>query len=396
MPVPVAASTLGASALRRRMSPLALLTGPLLFACFAGGCSGSTDDLSGPSDQTDGTGGTILTGGAAGSGSTAGAAGDEPGGAAGSPGIGGQATGGSGGTTGTGGSTQTGGSSGGGTGGGSGGGGSTCYREDYHPTADLSDLRSAYAPQHWLDTMLDTLERRHPDGFSLMDQMKADPWLQQDFPTYFEMSDWEGMIFAVDTACHEETHGWDYERALSTPGRHAFYLRANLTLTAPKLSFFPRNELLSYAQQGGSVTAFYDDYLTGEQGTYDFVALADELNAYINGLACATSVGDQFDDEYMVSYRDGVAAHVLFLLFYIKHARTSYPSLYAQWKADADWQKFVRFSWARAHYWTDESMTYAFYGIDDAPIWARINQQDNRLEMENFTGQSPDAVACTP
>ena len=76
--------------------------------------------------------------------------------------------------------------------------------------------------------------------------------------------------------------------------------------------------------------------------------------------------------------------------------RTSYPSLYAQWKADADWQKFVRFSWARAHYWTDESKTYPFYGIDDAPIWARINQQDNRAEMENFTGQSPDAVACTP
>lgn len=361
---------------RRRLTLLVVLLSASVAAC---GNPDSEGDLYG---GFSGTGGVVVGGSSGGGGSA---------GAAGTMGASGQAAGG----VATGGAAGTPGASGA-SGAGSGGTSGTCYAEEFDAGSDLSDLESSYAPQHWLDGMLGVLERRHPDGFSLMDQMKTDPWLLQDFPTYFELDTWEGMIFAVDTACHEETHGWDYEHALHTPGSHMFYLRDDLSITAPKLSFFPRNELLSYVQQGGSVTSIYDDYLVGEQGTYDFVALADEINAYINGLACATTVGDQFSDGYSVSYRDGVAAHMLFLLYYLKHARTSYPSLYAQWKADASWTMFVRYSWARARFWTQTSQPFSFYGIDDAVIWARVNEPENLVEIEQFTGEAPDAVACHP
>ena len=48
----------------------------------------------------------------------------------------------------------------------------------------------------------------------MLDAMKTDPWLDNEFPQYFDLSSWDGMIASIDTACHEETHGWDFDQAL--------------------------------------------------------------------------------------------------------------------------------------------------------------------------------------
>lgn len=376
-------STLVCSSLRGRAS-WALALALSVAACSA--TDGSSTTYFGPS-QTGGAAGEPPSSGGGGGGGTAGqvpgSGGASTGGAAGAPGSGGQTSGGAGGTAGTGGTGGTGGST-------------PCYQEVYYPTVGLSDLSDSYSAQTWLPSMLGLLDRRHPNGFALLDEMKSDPWLVQDFPQYFDLQTWDGMILAIDTACHEETHGWDYEHALDTPGKHAFYLRADLTVTAAKLGFFPRSEILGDVQQGGSVTSIYDDYLVGEEGSYDFIALADELNAYINGLACATAAGDQFDAGSARSYRDGVAAHALFLLYYLKVAREDHPALYGEWQADADWQRFVRLSWARARFWTDKAKAFPTHGISDDEIWARVNRAENLAELGQFTSQPPDDVACHP
>ena len=99
-----------------------------------------------------------------------------------------------------------------------------------------------------------------------------------------------------------------------------------------------------------SSTANYDStYLTGTQGSYDFVALADELNAYTNGLSCIAAVSDQIGSG--ISARDGVAASLYYLELYLKRARTAHPTVYAALQASPEWIRFVRYAWARGMLW---------------------------------------------
>ena len=356
------------------------------------GASGAGDTGSGAGSSSGtgagdtGSGGSGAHGGSGGSGAGGTGAG---GSGAGDTGAGGSGAGGSGGS-------GAGGSGGSGTGGSGGVGGNGCYTEGWDGSVSLSDLQSGYSGNQWLSSMLETLGRRYSNGWYLLDQMKTDPWLTSSFPQYFELGSWGGMIEAIDTACHEESHGYDFDESLGFPGEHLYYMGSNLEVIAPELSFFPRYEILSAVQQGGSVTSMYDStYLTGTQGSYDFIFLADELTAYINGLACATAVADHLGG-YGYSFRDGAASHLYYLQIYLRIARTQHPSLYNQWRADADWQQFVRFSWARGHFWTDAAMAHANLGINDAAIWARINQPANLDEIEQFTGEDPASVACNP
>lgn len=276
---------------------------------------------------------------------------------------------------------------------GSGGGG--CYADPHDAGASLADLKASYTSSGWLTTMLKVLDRRFDTGWFVVDAMKNDPWLKNDLPSYYSMATWSGMIEAIDTACHEETHGYDFDQALKVPGKHVYFHGPAQALVVPKLDFFPRQEILSEVQTGGSVTPSYDKtYLTGTQGTYGFIFLADELTAYINGLACVTAVVDHLDQGS--SFRDGVASHLYYLEVYLRVARTKHPGLYAQWKADPSWQKFVRLAWARGRYWYTEALPYPLLGSKDAPIWARVEAPENRDEIALFTGEDPDQVACSP
>jgi hypothetical protein len=80
----------------------------------------------------------------------------------------------------------------------------------------------------------------------------------------------------------------------------------------------------------------------------------------------------------------------------LRVARTQHPNLYESWKRDRDWQTFVRYSWARGHFWTEASMSFPSLGIADAAIWQRINDPQNRDEIALYTGDDPTVVACTP
>jgi len=275
------------------------------------------------------------------------------------------------------------------------GGGDGCYAEAHEPSASLADLKSAYTSSGWLTSMLKVLDRRFDNGWFVVDTMKNDPWLKNELPSYYSMKTWSGMIEAIDTACHEETHGYDFDQALKTPGKHVYFHGQGQAVVVPKLDFFPRSEILAEVQAGGSVTTSYDKtYLTGSQGSYGFVFLGDELTAYINGLACVTAVVDHLDQGS--SFRDGVASHLYYLETYLRVARTKHPSLYATWKADASWQKFVRLAWARGRYWYALALPSPLLGSKDGPIWARVEAASNRDEIALFTGEDPDVVACKP
>jgi hypothetical protein len=387
---------------RMMWSGWALASGLVVLGCGIAGPEASDDDdeAGGPSGVGAGVPGPSSGQGAddssgpAGPGSGSGAAHGTGGSGAGTTGAGaGSTTGsGAGGTTGSGGSTST------GSGGSGGNGPNGCYTEGWDPNPSLSDLEASYSQGQWLGTMLETLARRYHNGHYLMSQMQNDPWLTNSFPSYFDLSNWGGMVESIDTACHEESHGYDFDAALSTPGDHVYFMGSNLEVQAAKLNFFARNQILQLVQQGGSVTGNYDStYLTGTQGSYDFIFLADELTAYINGLACAVAVGAELSQTgFGYSYRDGAASHLYYLETYLKVARTQYANLYNQWKGDPDWQEFVRFSWARGHFWTAESAQYPKLGINDAAIWQRVNDPANLQEIQMFTNEDPGSVACNP
>jgi hypothetical protein len=266
-----------------------------------------------------------------------------------------------------------------------------CYREAWNPSASLADLKSGYTSTKWRTTALEALNRRYPDGFALLDAMKDDA----DLSRFANPSSFPALMESIDTMCHEEGHGWDFNAALKTPGKHVYWMRKDLQLQVPKtLGYFARSELLTYIKD--DATSLYDGtYLKGTQGSYDFIFLGDELTQYINGLACVTTVGSE-TKVIGTSFRDGAAAHLLYLEWYLNKARTKYPALYTKMKDSAELQKFVRYAWARGHFWTEASKIFPTFGIKDKQIWEKVNAKENLAEIEQFTGDPPAVVACKP
>ena len=97
-----------------------------------------------------------------------------------------------------------------------------------------------------------------------------------------------------------------------------------------------------------------------------------------------------------MSIRDGAASHLLYLEWYLNRARTAHTALYDQMKASPELQKFVRYEWARGHFWTNVAQAYPSLGIDDKTIWSHVNEPANLMEIQLFTGEDPAVVACSP
>ncbi|HEX3346410.1 MAG TPA: hypothetical protein VHS09_17620, partial [Polyangiaceae bacterium] len=142
-------------------------------------------------------------------------------------------------------------------------------------------------------------------------------------------------------------------------------------------------------------TQIYDQTeLEGEEGSYDGIFLFDALDSACDGLAAATAVGDQISSG--ISARDGVAAHLYYLELYLRAGRISHAAEYVAMKADPTWQKLVRYEWARGHFWDGQAQTNPNLQIAVAPIWADVDAAASLSEIQQFTGEAPDAVACHP
>jgi hypothetical protein len=261
-----------------------------------------------------------------------------------------------------------------------------CYSEDFFPGVSLADLAAAFSPQAWKSESLTTLQRRIPGGYTLLNAMQNDSQL----PGFVDNSSWPNLMASLMTVCHEETHGYDYGNA--TTSNFSFYMTPTLSVKPPQLTTFARSEILTYITDGA--TSNYDQtYLYGQQGSYDLIALADELNAYTNGLACIGAVSDQIDSG--ISARDGVAASLYYLELFLKRARTAHASVYAALKASPDWIKFVRYAWARGMFWR-RSITSPELQVAEAPIWAHVDDPTNSSEIVMFGGSALSDIECHP
>ncbi len=275
----------------------------------------------------------------------------------------------------------------GGSGSGGGDASAACYSEPYSPHANIADLAAAFDGNDWLTSALTVMQRRYPTGYFVLNAGKSDPQL----PQFVDASSWSALMGSMMTMLDVETGQWDFDNSSATA--HPFVILDTMQLSVPVMTTWQQGEIMQYISDGSTQT--YDQTeLQGQEGTYDGIFLFDDVDTAAEALATATAVGDQL--TYALPARDGVAAHLYYMELYLKDGRTNHASEYAALKADPGWQKLVRYEWARGHFWDAQATPNANLQVAAAPIWAHIVDPANLQEIQLFTGESPDAVACHP
>lgn len=264
--------------------------------------------------------------------------------------------------------------------------GSPCYSEPYFPTVDLSDLKNAYSRNAWKGPSLEAMNRRYPTGYFVLNAQQSDSQLGN----FVDVSSWASLMQSMMMTMNAETGIYDFGHSQSA---HTYVLRSDMVLSLTPVATWQRGEVMSLITDGSTST--YDgSELEGNAASDDFVTLADDNTAYTNGLGSITAVGDQVTSG--ISARDGVAANAYYLELYLKVGRTNHASQYAGLEASADWQKLVRYLWARAFFWDAQAKPNANLDIASAPIWAHVNEAANLDEIKQFTGDDAAYVACHP
>ncbi len=252
-----------------------------------------------------------------------------------------------------------------------------CYWEPVGPDASLSDIDSSYSSGNWLSAALEATNRRYPSANCLFDMYS------NDVGNFADTWDFGPLCESMMTMMHEETHGYDYEHALGN-SHFSYYIRCDLALKTPWLDGFPRSEILPYVV--GNATNLYDGtYLTGTQGTYGWVEVLDEWNAYINGMAAIGVVGDHVP-AFGISGTDGALAFAYYVELYLKVARTEYPSTYSAIKNDAAFQGLLKLQWNRMHFFLKIADKYPKLSIEADAIRDLLYAPENQSELEMVIG----------
>ncbi len=252
-----------------------------------------------------------------------------------------------------------------------------CYWEPVCPDASLDDLAASYSPNGWLAAALEATNRRYPSANCLFDMY------DNDVGNYADKGDFGPLCESMMTMMHEETHGYDYEHALGND-HFSYFIRCDLSIETPWIDGFPRSEILAQVQ--GSATDLYDGtYLTGTQGTYGWVEVLDEWNAYLNGMAAIGLVGDHVP-AFGISGTDGALAFAYYVELYLKVARTQHPSTYSTIKNDPQFQALLRLQWNRMHFFLALADKYPKLSIEADNIRDLVYAPANQSELENVLG----------
>lgn len=252
-----------------------------------------------------------------------------------------------------------------------------CYWEPVCPGAPLDDLAASYSSGDWLAAALEATNRRYPSANCLFDMYS------NDVGNFADTWDFGSLCESMMTMMHEETHGFDYEHALGND-HFSYFIRCDLAAETPWLDGFPRSEILPYVQ--GSATDLYDGtYLTGDQGTYGWVELLDEWNAYLNGMAAIGVVGDHVP-AFGISGTDGALAFAYYVELYLEVARTQHPSTYDAIKNDPQFESLLRLQWNRMHFFLQIADQYPKLSIEADNIRDLVYAPDNQAELENLLG----------
>jgi hypothetical protein len=192
--------------------------------------------------------------------------------------------------------------------------------------ARIDNLTTRLHPGHWLASVLAILDVRLPAGAwvirSITDQGNVTFWFQS------ETNSWSQIVQNLNAAVHESAH-------IAGGYRGAFYHYATPRgdeLRVPRISLFPRSEIIPLLPSHLQNDDFANIYLRDESGDQDIKSLLDELNAYTFSLLLDTAFADQA--SHRIDRRRGLLTFLLYLEVYLKVARTKHVDDYRVLRSD--------------------------------------------------------------
>jgi hypothetical protein len=222
------------------------------------------------------------------------------------------------------------------------------YDEPLTDFPPIDDLRDGYDANRWYETMLTLLERRYATGHHIVTELddsraKADIW------TRSQRDSFDGLLRSLQLAVHEMDHQLGFQEGVLATRfeRYAYVIRDDETRLVPNVDTFPRSEIAQYIT-GPLDNQYKQVYLTGSSGNQNFNTLLDEFNAYTHSLFTGYGIHDQLRGR--TSYRDGLVTMMLYVEFFLRHARENHPDDYAALTAELEMRQLVDLLWRRADF----------------------------------------------
>lgn len=270
------------------------------------------------------------------------------------------------------------------------GGDPLCYSEPLDPDADISDIVNSYGGPGFQDAVIEAMNRRYPAGAYLLEAQRNDPYWTQ----FSDPNSWEGMVGWLDTLVHEQTHLFNAYHAIDVGQSASLYMREDVILYLPPEQGFARSQILPDLPPALAQSIYADTYLTGDQGTRGFGALLDETACYVNEVPGMSVFGEYFGG-FGLSLRDGSAAMLVFLEFYLRRARTQDPDFYAWAQSQPVYVEAVQLLWQRTQFFYEAvADDHPSLGISDGEYRAEAELEENLDELRMFTGVGLQAGPC--
>jgi hypothetical protein len=269
-------------------------------------------------------------------------------------------------------------------------GDANCYSEPLDPDADISDIVNAYGGPGYQQAVIEAMRRRYPAGADLLEAQQDDPYWSQ----FSDPNSWQGMVEWLDTLVHEQTHLFNAYHAIDVGQSASIYMREDLIVYLPPEQGFPRSEILAELPAVMQQSIYAGTYLTGEQGQRGFGPLLDETSAYVNEVPGLAVFGEYYPG-FGLSLRDGAAAMLVFVEFYLRRARTQHPDFYAWAQGQPAYVEAVQLLWQRAQFFYEEvGDHHPSLGISDAEYRAEAEREENLDELRMFTGAQLQVGPC--
>jgi hypothetical protein len=264
--------------------------------------------------------------------------------------------------------------------------GSFCYAETINPTASVSDIKAAYNPNNWLQTITSVYERRWPSGKALA-QIQAN---DQYFKSFVDTSSFNKLAESLMVAMHEETHVWDLASSRTQWNTYTSGWIDNTYQFSkvPLHDGFPRKEILSLIKDDASSDMDNLYLKDATQAEYHLQGVTAELNAGLMGLPAAFMVAEYIDGIGASNSRDIALTNMSYLQLYLRIAKANHTDYWNKIKSEPALRKWVLVQFLRMSYWIDLSTPYAskLGGPKVPALINRVYAAENLAILEEFTG----------
>jgi len=264
------------------------------------------------------------------------------------------------------------------------------------PNADIQPYINTYDPNNHIGFIYDVLEARYPIGAYILDGglTSEGPFSGNCVDLFLHnKSTPSAVIDSMTTLVHECGHFFDINTG--GWGESVYIITDELMFTCQDGSIeeyggktFARSMINNdefaelhppcahFTDQGcDSYAAIYlngdpnnSDFESGDQG---FDSLHEETVQYVNSIATAYALEDQY--SYSSSQRDGILTFLWYTMRYLRMARLEHPQAYSLISENSCWREAILTVWGRAWLYLELSKNSSTLGINDDFLETLVN-----------------------